>query len=51
MPSWGLLEYTETIAFTSNKAFLKNKKRCGTSLPASFSAWFLKKNISLVILY
>ena len=23
----------------------------GTSLPASFSAWFLKKNISLVIFY
>ena len=35
-------------AFTSNKVFLKNKKRSGTSLPASFSAWFLNKNISRV---
>ena len=39
------------LAFTSYKAFLKNKKRSGTSLPASFSAWFLKKYISVVILY
>ena len=39
------------LAFTSYKAFLKNKKASGTSLPASFSAWFLKKNISLVIFY
>ena len=31
-------------AFTSYKAFL-------TSLPVSFSAWFLKKNISIVIFY
>ena len=37
------------LAFTSYKAFLKNKKRSGTSLPASFSAWFLMKNISLVL--
>ena len=33
------------------KAFLKSKKKSGTSLPASFSAWVLKKNISLVIFY
>ena len=26
------------LAFTSNKAFLKSKRRCETSLPASFSA-------------
>ena len=39
------------LAFTSYKFFKKNKKRCGTSLPASFSAQFLKKNISLVISY
>ena len=32
-------------------SFYKNKKRSGTSLPASFSAWFLKKNISLVIFF
>ena len=34
-----------------HKAFLKNKKGSGTSLPASFSAWLLKKSISLVTLY
>ena len=39
------------FAFTSYKAFLKNKKRSGTSLPATLSAWLLKKYISLVILY
>ena len=39
------------FAFTSYKAFIKNKKRSETSLPASFSAWFLKKNISVVIYY
>ena len=33
------------LAFISYKTFLKNKKRHGTSLLASFSAWFLKKNI------
>ena len=39
------------LAFTSNKAFKKNKKRSGTSLPALFSTWFLKKSISFVIFY
>ena len=39
------------LAFTSHKAFLWNEKRSGTSLSASFWAWFLKKNISVVILY
>ena len=39
------------LAFTIYKAFLKNKKRPGTSLPASFLAWFLKKNISFVLFY
>ena len=47
MPSWGLLKYIETKlqspSFYLYKAFLKNKKRSGISLPASFSAWFLKK--------
>ena len=38
------------LAFTSYKAFLKNK-RSRTSLPISFSAWFLKKNISFGIFY
>ena len=39
------------LAFTSSKAFLKNKKRSGTILLVSFSAWFLKKTIFLVIFY
>ena len=39
------------LAFTSYKAILKNKNRSGTSLSASFSAWFLKKNISVVVFY
>ena len=38
------------LVFTLNKAFWKNK-RSGSSLPALFSAWFLKKNISHVIFY
>ena len=37
------------LTFTICKAYLKNKKRSGTSLPVSFSAWFLKKNISYSI--
>ena len=39
------------LAFISFEAFLKNKKRSGTSLSASFSAWFSKKNSFLVIFY
>ena len=31
------------LAFTSYKALLKNKNRSGTSIPAPFSASFLKK--------
>ena len=37
------------VIFTPYKGFLKNKKRPRTSFFASFSAWFLKKTISLVI--
>ena len=37
---WGL-------SFTSYKVFSKLKSRSGTSLLASFSAWFLMKNKSL----
>ena len=49
---WNTLKLScRPLAFTSSKAFLKNKKRSGTSLPASFFAWFLKKNIYLVIFY
>ena len=36
------------LAFDSYEAFWKEKQRSGTSFPASFFAWFLKKNISLV---
>ena len=32
-----------SLAFTSYKAFKENKKRSGTSLPASFSTWLLNK--------
>ena len=39
------------LASTSYKGFLKNNGRSGTSLPASFFAWFLMKNISLIIFY
>ena len=39
------------LPFTSYKAILKHRKKSGTSLPASFPACFLKKNISLVIFY
>ena len=39
------------LAFASFKDFLKNKKRSGASLPATFSAWLLQKNIYLVIFY
>ena len=39
------------LGFTSNKTFLENKKRSGTSLLVSLSGWFLKKNISLVTFY
>ena len=48
MQSCGLSKYIETKLPTT---FSKNKKRRGTSLFASFSARFSKKNISLVIFY
>ena len=50
--SWGLSKLIETklqITYIPQKSFLKNKKRSGTSLPALFSAWFLKKIFSLVM--
>ena len=37
------------LAFTSYKVFFTIKKRSGTSLPASFSAGFLKKNIHILL--
>ena len=55
LPSWDLSKVIETklqiICFYLIKALLRNKKRSETSLPASFSAWFLKKNISVVTFY
>ena len=39
------------LGLTLYEAFLKNKKRSGTSLTASYSTWFLKKNISHIIFY
>ena len=39
MPSWRLSIYTETKL----KEVLRNKNRSATNVPASFSAWFLKK--------
>ena len=54
-PNRGLPKYIKTevsiTCFTSYKAFLKNENKSGTSLPASVSGWFLKKNIFQVILY
>ena len=41
---------SKPLAITSYKAFLKNKE-VWNCLPASISAWFLKKNISIVIFY
>ena len=52
MPSWRLSKLScKLLAFTSFKVFLRNKKGSEVSPPASFSAWFLKKNIYLVIVY
>ena len=52
LPSWGLSKVIELsykpFAFTSYKVFLKNKESSGNSLPALFSVWFLKENISVV---
>ena len=41
----------KSVAFTSYKSLLKNKKWSGTSPPALFSALFLSKHVSLIILY
>ena len=38
------------LALTLHEVFLKNKKRSGTSLPTSFSTWFLKNNISRLLI-
>ena len=40
-----------SLAFSSCEAFSENKMRSGTSLPASFLAWFFNKIVSLVIFF
>ena len=55
IPSWGYQNKLELscrpLAFTSCKVFYKNRKRPGTTLPASSFSWFLKKNICRAIFY
>ena len=55
LPSWGLSKVIETKLHITciylKQSFLKNKKRSGTGTRASFSVWFLKKNISLVMFF
>ena len=48
-----LVKYSSTDSRLTlpHRAFLKNKKRSGISLNTSFSAWFLRRNICLVILF
>ena len=52
IPSWGLSKYIETELQTTFfyliYRFSENKKRSGTILLASFSAWFLKKDIPVI---
>ena len=53
MPNWGLSKYIETnrpLAFITYKAFLKYKKRSGTSLSAPIPAIFEEKYISDYVL-
>ena len=53
MPGWGLSIYIKTKLQTTCLyliySFCKKKRRSGTSFPASFSVWFFKKNISLIL--
>ena len=54
IPSWGLWKYIEiklqiTCYYLYKAFFLKKKKRSGTSLPASFSGLFLKRNIFFIM--
>ena len=55
MLSWRLSNFIETklqdTYFYPKESFFKNKKKSGTSLPASFSALFLKKNNYLAVFY
>ena len=53
MPGWGLSIYIKTKLQTTCLyliySFCKKKRRSGTSFPVSFSAWFFKKGISLIL--
>ena len=54
IPSWGLLKHIETklqmaLLLRHINLFQINKKKSGTSLPISFSSWFLNKNIYLIL--
>ena len=40
-------DYRNILKLSCRSLALQNKKRSGTSLPASLSAWFLKENILL----
>ena len=51
MPKLRLSQYIKTKLQTTLKLFWKIKRGLETSLPASFSAWFLKKNIPIVMFY
>ena len=49
--NWAYLKLRcRPLAFTSYRAFFKNKKMSETSLRASFSGWFFKKFFSCYIL-
>ena len=55
MPSWGLSKHIETKPQTTCLYFIKKdhfqKTKRGLKLVFSLSAWFLKRNISLFLLY
>ena len=42
-PSWDKFSRSGKLAFSSYRFFLGNKRRSGSSLPFSFSAWFWRK--------
>ena len=51
IPKLRLSQYIKTKLQTTIKLFWKIKRGLETCLPASFSAWFLKKNIPIVMFY
>ena len=42
---------SRSFVTSSYKVFYKNKKRSKTSLPVSYSTWFLKKKIYIILFY